>query len=46
VHVPQDELGVQAWRQLFGAMTDAPATGIRWLKGRLEVRESTGRAAD
>jgi LacI family transcriptional regulator len=44
VHVPQEELGVRAWQQLFGAMTDAPADGIRWLQGRLEVRESTGPA--
>ena len=50
VHVPQEELGVRAWQQLFavmqqnGEVTDAAADGIRWLKGRLEVRESTGAA--
>ena len=50
VHVPQEELGVRAWQQLFsvmqrnGEVPDAAAGGIRWLEGRLEVRNSTGPA--
>lgn len=46
VHVPQEDLGVQAWQQLRLAMAHEPAEGMRWLRGRLEVRESTGRAPE
>ena len=50
VHVPQEELGVRAWQQLFSVMQrngevrmPRPAAS-GGSKGRLEVRNSTGRA--
>ncbi|SDG64925.1 LacI family DNA-binding transcriptional regulator [Microbacterium pygmaeum] len=42
VHVPQEALGVQAWRQLHQVMRGDGAPGPLWLEGSLEVRASTG----
>lgn len=42
VSVPQDELGVTAWRRLQAVIDGGPAAGPLWLEGTLRARESTG----
>lgn len=45
VSIPQDALGVEAWRRLHGAMGGAEVGGPLWLQGTLQERGSTGPAA-
>lgn len=42
VSMPQDELGIEAWRRLGLATADGSHTESLWLEGTLQARESTG----
>jgi LacI family transcriptional regulator len=46
VSVPQEALGVEAWRRLHRAMSGDGVEGPLWLEGTLHLRESTGPPGD